>query len=78
MVEGIGAGGKVADVVVTVVEVVIAWVFFSERVEYIAAVTPAPVAALTAAMIASVDFDIVKEEPVGRGRLGCIYLETKR
>ena len=36
-----------------------AWIFFSERVEYMAAVTPAPVAALTAAMIANVVFDIL-------------------
>jgi hypothetical protein len=41
-----------------------AWILFSERVEYIAAVTPAPVAALTAAMIAIVVFDILG---VGRG-----------
>lgn len=33
--------------------------FASERVEYIAAVRPAPVAALTAAMIARVDLDMM-------------------
>jgi hypothetical protein len=37
-----------------------ACIFFSERVEYIAAVTPAPVAALTAAIIAIVVFDIAR------------------
>lgn len=37
-----------------------------------AAVTPAPVAALTAAMSASVDLDMVKR-PAGRGKLDGIY-----
>ena len=54
---GTGAGEEVVDVADTVVDVALTWVFFSERVEYIAAVTPAPVAALTA-MIAIVAFDI--------------------
>lgn len=60
-VEGTGAGTEVVDVAETAVEDAAACAFFSERVEYIAAVTPAPVAAETAAMIAIVAFDIVKE-----------------
>lgn len=68
---GTGVGG---DVVVNVVErEVEGWTacsFFSERVEYMAAVTPAPVAALTAAMIAIVVFDILAD---GMG-VYCIYL----
>lgn len=63
-INGNGAGtGAEALVVVVDVDIVfwtvIARVFFSERVEYIAAVRPAPVAALTAAMIARVVFDIL-------------------
>jgi hypothetical protein len=62
---GTGAGSVVSVVDVAEIEVdvvAIACAFFSEpeRVEYIAAVTPAPVAALTAAMIAKVVLDIVK------------------
>ena len=67
---GIGAGTEVLEVAETEVEDATAWIFFSERVEYIAAVTPAPVAALTAAMIARVDFDILKKgarRAFGRG-----------
>jgi len=44
----------------TVVDAVTAARFVSERVEYIAAVRPAPVAALTAAIMAIVDLDILK------------------
>jgi hypothetical protein len=58
---GTGAGTEVVDVAETDVEEATAWAFFSERVEYIAAVTPAPVTAETAAMIAIVAFDILKE-----------------
>ena len=61
---GIGAGTDVVDVADTDVAEdtawAWAWAFFSERVEYIAAVTPAPVAADTAAMIAIVAFDILE------------------
>ena len=56
---GIGAGTEVVDVAETEVEDATACIFFSERVEYIAAVTPAPVAALTAAIIARVVLDIL-------------------
>ena len=55
-----GAGTEVVDVAETAVEDANAWAFFSDRVAYIAAVTPAPVAALTAAIIARVVFDILK------------------
>jgi len=50
------------------VEDAIAWVFFSDLVAYIAAVTPAPVAALTAAMIARVVLDMMEEVRDGPGR----------
>lgn len=56
---GTGAGREVVEVADIEVEDFAAWIFFSERVEYIAAVRPAPVAALTAAMIAIVVFDMV-------------------
>jgi hypothetical protein len=56
---GTGAGREVVEVADIVVDDFAAWIFFSERVEYIAAVTPAPVAALTAAIIAIVVFDMV-------------------
>lgn len=56
---GTGAGREVVEVADIEVDDFAAWIFFSERVEYIAAVTPAPVAALTAAMIAIVVFDMV-------------------
>ncbi len=60
---GTGTGGDVVvDVVESEVEDCTAWIFFSERVEYMAAVTPAPVAALTAAMIAIVVFDILADD----------------
>lgn len=49
------------EVAETDVEDAIAWAFFSDRVAYIAAVTPAPVAALTAAIIAIVVLDILKK-----------------
>ena len=57
---GTGAGTDVVEVAETEVEDCAACIFFSARVEYIAAVTPAPVAALTAAIIAIVVFDIVR------------------
>jgi hypothetical protein len=56
---GTGARTEVVDVAETEVEDVTACIFFSERVEYIAAVTPAPVAALTAAIIARVVLDML-------------------
>jgi len=57
---GTGAGTEVVEVADTAVLDCAACNFFSERVEYIAAVMPAPVAALTAAIIANVVFDIVR------------------
>lgn len=73
-------GGSVVEVVevaeIDVDVVAIAWAFFSpERVEYIAAVTPAPVAALTAAMIARVVLDILN---VFRGCWLLIALRGKK
>ena len=68
MAPGTGAGTEVVDVADTAVELAAAWTFFSERVEYMAAVTPAPVAAETAAMMAIVDFDILQEGATGLGR----------
>jgi hypothetical protein len=60
-------------VVVVVVEEIVedtaAARFFSERVEYIAAVTPAPVAALTAAIRARVVFDILRIRREAGGRV---------
>jgi hypothetical protein len=56
---GIGAGKDVVDDAVTDVELVTAWIFFSDRVEYMAAVIPAPVAAETPAMIANVVLDMI-------------------
>lgn len=60
---GIGAGTEVVDVADTEVEDAAVCAFFSDLVEYIAAVTPAPVAALTAAIIAKVVLDILKDLP---------------
>ena len=66
---GIGAGTEVVDVAETAVDDATACAFFSERVEYMAAVTPAPVAAETAAMIAIVVFDILEgTKGLGSGR----------
>ena len=59
---GIGAGAEEVDVVEIVVEEAIAaaaCALFSDRVEYMAAVIPAPVAALAAAMRARVVLDMV-------------------
>jgi hypothetical protein len=53
-----GAGAEIVEVEETVVEVAIAGAFFSDRVAYMAAVIPAPVAALAAAIKARVDLDI--------------------
>lgn len=65
-VPGMGAGAEVVDVVESAVEDGIAWVF---RVEYMAAVIPAPVAALAAAIKAIVDLDILtRESAVGGGQ----------
>ena len=79
---GTGMGAVVVDVVVDVVEREVedcaAWSFFSERVEYMAAVTPAPVAALTAAMIAIVVLDIVRVSPGLAGTEAGIYCEKGR
>lgn len=58
---GYGAGRLVVEAADTAVDEATAWIFFSERVEYMAAVTAAPVPALTAAIIAKVDFDILAE-----------------
>jgi hypothetical protein len=66
---GIGAGTEVVDVADTAVEDAAACAFFSERVEYMAAVKPAPVAAEMAAMRAIVDFDILE------GARGSIYCD---
>ena len=66
------------DVAVTVVADATAWIFFSERVEYIAAVTPAPVAALTAAMIARVVLDMVKAFGGAGGDLEYLLLVRRR
>ena len=71
---GMGAGAvlvvvvllELLDVDIVVDAVVAAARFVSERVEYIAAVIPAPVAALTAAMMAIVDLDILKAERFAR------------
>jgi hypothetical protein len=73
---GMGTGTEVVDVADTEVEDCAAWIFFSERVEYIAAVSPAPVAALTAAIIAIVVFDIVRV--CGRPREVFIVLKAER
>lgn len=59
-----GAGTDVVDVAETDVEDAIACAFFSDLVEYIAAVTPAPVAALKAAIIAKVVLDMLKDFPI--------------
>lgn len=48
------------DEAATNVEDAAAWIFFSDRVEYMAAVRPAPVAAETPAMIASVVLDMLE------------------
>ena len=74
---GIGAGTDVVDVADTDVEEATAWAFFSERVEYIAAVTPAPVAADTAAMIARVAFDILQEGVPQGWDLGVVYIKVR-
>jgi hypothetical protein len=58
---GAGAGTEIVDVAEADVEDPTACTFFSLRVEYIAAVTAAPVVALTAAMMAIVVLDILKE-----------------
>lgn len=60
----------------TAVEDATAWTFFSVVFEYIAAVTPAPVAALRAAIIANVVFDIV-EAFWGNRRIECVYCRAK-
>lgn len=60
IIAGTGAGTEVVDVAETAVDDATAWIFFSERVEYIAAVTEAPAAALRPAIIAIVVFDIVE------------------
>ena len=73
--DGTGDVPEVVDVTDTAVEDAAApWAFFSERVEYIAAVTPAPVAAETAAMIAIVALDILKEGATFPRFRGSIYL----
>jgi len=59
---GTGAGTGVVEVAETVVEDATAWIFFSDRVEYMAAVKPAPVAAETAAMITKVVLDMAKRK----------------
>lgn len=68
---GMGAGAEVVEVVERAVEVAIACAFFSDRVEYMAAVIPAPVAALAAAIKAKVVLDIfgkrIRQGAGGRG-----------
>jgi hypothetical protein len=59
---GAGAGTDIVDVADTAVEEATAWAFFSDLVEYMAAVTAAPVVALTAAMTARVVLDMMKED----------------
>lgn len=71
---GTGAGREVVDVADIEVEVCMAWISFLDLVEIIAAVMPAPVAALTAAMIANVVFDIVN---VTLGEEGIYCVEGK-
>lgn len=72
---GIGTGAEEVDVAETVVEEATTCTFFSDRVEYMAAVIPAPVAAPAAAIRASVVLDILTRStaPGGGGPRG-IYL----
>lgn len=65
---GVGAGTEVVEVADKAVDEAIAWSFFSERVEHMAAVTAAPVDALTAAMMAIVVLDMVKRDSSSRSR----------
>lgn len=64
MIPGIGAAAVVVEVEVIErdVEDATACTFFSDRVEYMAAVSPAPVAAPAAAIKANVVFDIFARE----------------
>jgi len=75
-VAGLDAGTGRFELVVDVVEIVVleatAWTLFSLRVEYIAAVAAAPAPALSAAMIAIVDLDIVREKRLKIGG-GLVY-----
>lgn len=64
---GIGAGADVVEVAETVVAETKGAGFFSDRVEYIAAVIPAPVAALAAAIIAKVVLDMLARGTAQRG-----------
>lgn len=76
---GTGAGTDVVDVAVTAVLDLTACTFFSERVPYIVAVKAAPVAALTAATMANVVFDIVgKNRLKSRNRLQDEYMTVLR
>jgi len=74
---GTGAGKEVVEVADIEVEVWTACIFFSERVEIIVAPKTAPVAALKAATIAIVVFDMVEvvwgegDNIVLRG-MGCV------
>lgn len=70
MTPGIGAGAEVfeaVEVVASTVEDTVACAIFSDRVAYIAAVIPAPVAALAAAIRARVVLDILRRDSVRRG-----------
>jgi hypothetical protein len=69
---GITAGVVEVEVVERVVEDAIACTFFSDRVEYMAAVSPAPVAAPAAAIKANVVFDILAKGPPQAGALGLL------
>lgn len=73
---GTGAGTEVVDVADTAVEDATACTFFSDRVEYIAAVTPAPVAALKAAIKARVVLDMLKENPRCAGVAG-VFIRSR-
>lgn len=64
---GIGAGAEEVDVAETVVAETTGAALFSDRVEYIAAVIPAPVAALAAAIMAKVVLDMLAEGTALRG-----------
>lgn len=72
---GTGRGAEVVDVVEVVVLDATAWTLFSVRVEYIAAVTAAPEAALTAAMMARVVLDIVKAVRIHGGVVQFVLYE---
>lgn len=69
-----GAGTEVVDVAETLVEEAAACTFVSARLDNIAAVTLAPVAALTAAIIANVAFDILARGGPRGGFGVCLFI----